>query len=185
MVGEAFSGRWAEHPNCKPENGTLYDGDEWPRMWWWITNVLPGSHVLTDDLVTGVGYTHPVGKEGIIVRHSSLKKFRLPNTQNLTERSIKSISAYGSDPERVYDYPGGLQNDAVGPHLHGPLTGNSGRHGSSSTEINGVAKILVNNSPETGNSQIANSSSGNVVYAVGSVQETRSKNIAVVYLRRF
>lgn len=64
QVGERMAAGWNAHPNTKPEDATLYDGDDYPRIWWWITNKLPATHVITDDTVTGA-YVHPANKEGL------------------------------------------------------------------------------------------------------------------------
>lgn len=112
-VGERMSGGLKSQAAWMPEDGSLSDGDEFSRVWWYINNLLPSTHVITDDAVTG-SYTHPAGKEGMFVKHSTLKKFRWPNTQGLSERGLKNFNTYGSDTDRVYDYPGGVQNAQVG-----------------------------------------------------------------------
>lgn len=114
MVGEKFPATWNDHPSSQPEDGALYDGDEWPRMWWWLNNKLPSTHRITDDAMTGGGYTHPQGKEGLFVLHSTLKKFRMPNTQGWLERGLSNFNSYGGDASRSYDYPGGTQGAQVG-----------------------------------------------------------------------
>lgn len=171
QVGERFSGTWKDQPSCKPEDATLYDGDEWPRIWWWIITKLPSTHYITDDSVTGGGYVHPVGKEGLFVRHSTLKKFRMPNTQNLSERGLKNFTSYNADGERVYDYPGGLQHEMIGPHVH-----------SLPADASGAADIqsLVN----SGNADEGISASHLSGYNIGGT-ENRVKNIGVIFMRRF
>lgn len=171
QVGERLNPTWKDHPSTKPEDGTLYDGDEWPRIWWWIANKLPSTHYITDDLVTGGGYVHPVGKEGLFVRHSTLKKFRMPNTQNLSERGLKNFTSYNADGERVYDYPGGLQNEMVGPHLHSLPADASGSADIQSLVSSGNADEGISASHLTG-------------YNIGGT-ENRVKNIGVIYARRF
>lgn len=171
QVGERFSGTWKDQPSCKPEDATLYDGDEWPRIWWWLANKLPSTHKVVDDTVIDLGYTHPTDKVGLFVVHSTLKKFRVPNTRNLSERGLKNFTSYNTDGERVYDYPGGLQNEMIGPHVH-PLPADS----SGSADI----QSLVN----SGNADEGLSASHLTDYNVGGT-ENRVKNIGVVYLRRF
>jgi hypothetical protein len=170
-VGERFAGTWKDHPSTKPEDATLYDGDEWPRIWWWISNKLPSTHKITDDTVINGGYAHPTGRVGQFVVHSTLKKFRLPNTQNISERALKNFTSYGSDSERVYDYPGGLQNEMIGPHVH-----------SLPADASGAADIqsLVN----SGNADEGISTSHLTGYNIGGT-ENRVKNIGTIYLRRF
>ena len=107
-VGSRQAAGYSAMPAWTAENGALLDGDEYPRLWWWINTILPSTHVITDDAVTG-SYTHPVGKEGLFVKHSTLKKFRMPNTQGLSEKGLKNFTTYGADTGRIYDYPGGKQ----------------------------------------------------------------------------
>jgi hypothetical protein len=170
-VGERFPSTWKDHPSTKPEDATLYDGDEWPRIWWWIKNKLPSTHYITDDTVTGGGYTHPAGRVGQFVIHSTLKKFRMPDTQNIAERGLKSYTSYNADAERVYDYPGGVQNEMIGPHVH-----------SLPADASGAADIqsLVN----SGNADEGISASHLTGYNIGGT-ENRVKNNGVIMLRRF
>lgn len=114
QVGERFSAGWSSHPNCKPEDGTLYDGDEWPRIWWWLKNKLPGGSFIVDDAVIGSGYVHPDTRVGQFVLHSTLKKFRMPNTQNISEKGLKSFTSAPGDIERPWNFPGGVQQAQVG-----------------------------------------------------------------------
>lgn len=169
-VGSRQSGEYTGMPGWMPEDGSLSDGDEFCRIWWWINHILPGTQVITDDAVTGA-YVWPVGKEGLFVKHSSLNKFRWPNTQGLSERGLKSFSAFGADAGRVYDYPGGVQNGQVGEF---PATiplpkGNSYTGGPNQLRLgNG------NNSPQN----------FDLVVTLNTGKETRVKNIGVIYLRR-
>lgn len=118
MVGEKVSLGYKLHPNILPEDGSLLDGDDYPRLWWWLTNVLSGTHVVTDDTVTSISYAHPANKVGLFVRHSTLKKFRMPKTMGLTEKGLANFGTYGGDTARPYDYPGGFQAEQVGDHYH-------------------------------------------------------------------
>lgn len=172
-VGERMAATYKDHPNYLPEDGRLCDGDEYPALWWWINNVLPSTHVITDDTVVTGGYAHPAAKVGLFVKHSSLKKFRLPNTQNVGERGLLDFDSYGADTNRSYDYPGGYQGDVVGPFTMTATvpkgysyTGspNNDRFGNGSSTPQNVAISGI--SVTTGNS------------------ETRVKNIGVIYLRR-
>lgn len=109
-VGNRMSAALKTMPAFIPEDGRLLDGDEYPRLWFYINSILDATHVITDDAVIG-SYTHPVGREGQFVKHSTLKKFRMPNTQGLTERGLKDFGTYGAgtDATRIYNYPGGKQ----------------------------------------------------------------------------
>lgn len=113
-VGERMSGGYKDHVLWLPEDGALLDGDEYPALYWWLRNVLPNTHQVTDDTVTSSSYVHPTGKEGLFVIHSSSKAFRMPNTQGLSERGLIDFATYGADAGRSYDYPGGVQAGQVG-----------------------------------------------------------------------
>jgi hypothetical protein len=129
-VGERMSGTYGFHPNWKPEDGTLYDGDKYPGLYWWVKNVLPSAQKITDDTVVSGGYAHPSGKEGLFVIHSTLKKFRMPNTQGLYEKGLKNFLSYGADTDRIYDYPGGRADGRNKEHGHGISTSNGSASGS-------------------------------------------------------
>lgn len=123
QVGERFSATYNGHPGALPEDGRLLDGDEYPRLWWWVKNVLPSTHKVTDDTVTSLSYEHPASKPGLFVVHSTLKKFRLPNTQELSERGMYRFETFGADDDRDYDYPGGRQAGQMGQYTD--TTGNA------------------------------------------------------------
>lgn len=169
-IGERLSAGWNSHPNTKPEDGALYDGDDYPRIWYWLANSLPANHKVIDDLVVTGGYVHPVGKEGEFVVHSTLKKFRVPNTQGWSERGLKSFTTYGADADRTYDFPGGTQEEMVGPHTH-PLP----RDAAGALNIQSVVDS-ANNDEAISFLSLTGSNNGT---------ENRVKNIGVVYLRRF
>jgi hypothetical protein len=190
MVGEHFSGTWKDHPACKPEDAALYDGDEWPRIWWWMNNKLPSTHKIIDDNVVNGGYTHPSGQEGLFVLHSTLKKFRVPNTQNLSERGLKNFTGYGTDIQRIYDYPGGVQNESIGPGSVRTIawTGNGIGHGSViSTSVGFLATLgdggeITSDSASGTNNNSARTQTWSIISPGG---ENRVKNFGVIYLRRF
>jgi hypothetical protein len=198
MVGERFAGTWNGHPNTKPENGALYDGDDWPRIWYWLENYLPSTHKVVDDNVTSGGYTHPAGKEGLFVVHSTQKKFRVPNTQGWSERGLANFSAFNGDSTRTYDYPGGTQPEKVGQHrhlsFHNNGTTNTGtalsgtnfpekRQGAGAGIGNTNAEYNIcasGNEPDVGLSGIPKTTAGAAISGDQAV-----KNVGVVYLRRF
>jgi hypothetical protein len=127
-VGERQAQTYKSHPNWLPEDARLLDGDEYPALYWWVRNVLPSAQKITDDTVVGGGYVHPTDKVGLFVIHSTLKKFRLPNTQGLVEKGLKNFNTYGADTDRAYDYPGGFQD-----WRQGEYTDVEGDHGGTAT----------------------------------------------------
>jgi hypothetical protein len=167
QVGQRFPGSWKDHINALPEDGRLIDGDDYPRPWYWVKNKLPATHYIVDDNVINGGYTHPAGKEGLFVIHSTLKKMRLPNSQNWSERGLKNFTAYGTDADRPYDYPGGSQAEMIGPHNH---------------------EVPVDATQDTGTGAIVGGTpiapDATVFTDNNSGTENRVKNIGVIYLRR-
>lgn len=172
MVGERFAGTWRDHPNTKPEDAALYDGDEWPRIWWWLKNKLPSTHYIIDDTVTSLGYVHPNDKLGCFVLHSTLKKFRMPNTQNISERGLKYFNTFGLNTDRLYDYPGGVQSGQVGEFINNIVLpkGNSYTGGPNQNRIGNGSNDPQNFS---------------YVQTFNAGKENIVKNIGTIYLRRF
>jgi hypothetical protein len=169
-VGERFPGTWKDHPSCQAEDGDLFDGDEWPRIWWWLKNKLPSNQVITDDTVINVGYIHTSNEVGLFVLHSTLKKFRVPNTQNISERGLLNFNTYGTDGHRNLDKPGGVQDEMIGPHTH-PLP----------RDASGVQNIQSLTDSANSDEGISNSS----LSGVNTGFENRVRNIGIIYMRRF
>lgn len=170
-VGDRMAAGYNAHPNTKPEDGTLYDGDDYPRIWYWLSNSLPSTHKVTDDLVVNGGYTHPSGKEGQFVVHSTLKKFRVPNTQNWSERGMASFTVFNTDTaNRPTDYPGGTQAEMVGPHTH-PLPRDA------------AGALNIQSLVDSANSDEAISAAS--PSGTNSGTENRVRNVGVIYVRRF
>jgi len=175
MVGEKFSATYKSHPNSVIEDGSLYDGDENPRIWYWLQNILPITHKVTDDAVTGGGYVHPAGKEGQFVVHSTLKKFRVPNTQNLFERGLADFDTYGGDvANRPIDYPGGYQEDTMKQTAVSVVMGRTKR--GTGSDPNDAAKA-------EGGAQFG--SNWNLNFNIPGAAEVRVKNNGVIFCRRF
>lgn len=186
-VGEIVTTSLKSQPGIIPEDGRLLDGDEYPRLWWWVSNILPSSHVVTDDTVTSGGYTHVASKVGMFVKHSTLKKFRMPKTVGMMHKGLADFNTYGTDTaNRPIDYPGGYQAEMLKAHRHFTFTNESG---TSTTSINNVTAPKYQN--ET-------SGSGDFKYTIvgsgteptigrtsesGGVQN-RVDNIGVIFGRR-
>jgi hypothetical protein len=167
-VGNRQAATYNAMPGWLPEDGRLLDGDEYPRLWWWLNTIVPNTHYIVDDTVTGSGYTHPAAKVGQFVLHSSLKKFRLPNTQNISEKGLKGFTTFGTDSAaRPIDYPGGFQNQAIMSHGHTiPHKKDGSGSGGFTVALNGAADGSVWNTSDTGGAK-------NIV-----------ENFGVIYLRK-
>lgn len=133
-VGSRMKGIFKSMPCWLPETGLLCDGDELPALYWWIRNVLPGNHYVTDDNVASGLYVHPVDRKGQFVIHSTGKAFRLPNTQGLSGKGLKDFLTYAGDADRLYDYPGGNQVDQNKEHGHGIATTNGAASGNNTAD---------------------------------------------------
>jgi len=168
-VGERMAATYLNHLNYLPEDGRLLDGDEYPAIYWFIRNVLPNTHYITDDTVVSGGYVHPGNKLGQFVIHSTLKQFRLPNTQRLYERALKDFDSYGSDTTRPIDYPGGWQDGQVKTHTHRIKIGGS-------NTADPVVALRKSNLSDGYNSSAA------LIEASGG-DENLTENFGVIYLR--
>lgn len=130
-VGKLFMTNHASHPNAGLCNGQIgenaLDGDEHPRIWYWIEHCLDSAQIIVDDTVINTSYVHPADKVGCFVIHSTLKKFRLPNWQNHTPKALKNFTTLGvgSDSTRPFNYPGGKQYKAMMDHRHFTVVPNS------------------------------------------------------------
>lgn len=183
QVGERIAATWKDHPNTKPEDNTLYDGDDWPRIWWWIKNKLPITHYAIDDNVINPGYVHPVGLNGLFIIHSTQKKFRVPDTQGWSEKGLSNFSVYGTDATRVYDYPGGVQGGQVGEfNMTVPNAPVIRKTGTS----NSVIVLGVPSGPVGGANPDAIIGNQNItINGINAGKVNTVNNIGVVYLRRF
>lgn len=118
-VAQRFSSQFIGHQNTLPEDGSLYNSNEYPRLAWYIKNILPNTHFFIDDTIENPAWSHPTtginaNKYGQFVFKSDYSKFRMPNTQGLTEKGLKDFDNYGTDTGRLVDYPGGFQAEQVG-----------------------------------------------------------------------
>lgn len=165
-VGERISAM-VQHLNSLPENGALYDGDDYPRVWKWLTVDLPTDRQILTDAVTDPAYAHPDDKFGMFVRNATgtAKKFRMPNTQGYFYRGLPSFTSFGAG------LPGREEGEMVGPHTHGVKPPNSNSQ-------SGYGKTTTGND--------AGEATGIVQYDTleNDGTENRPKNIGEISLRR-
>lgn len=170
MVGERVAATFAGHSNTLPEDGRLLDGDDYPRIWFWIKNIIPASHYISDSNVTSISYARPFYAPGMFIVHPTLKKFRLPDTRNLSERGMKYFDGSVDVDRPGSSAPGVYQAEMVGQHKH-PISGKTERKSGTSDFI----KIME----RTG---IPDDWTDSTEYNTGT--ENRVKNFGVIYLRR-
>lgn len=172
------------------EDGSLFDGDEYPRLWWWINTILPNTHFIVDDFVINGLYNHPPANIGQFVKHSTLKKFRVPNTQNVSEKGLKSFLTFGTDTiNRPIDYPGGFQQEGILAHSHYSFIRTS-QSGNSNPV--GLTTTAVSNGETNANLSYRIQGINPIPFALSAYAgktssygdtENRVKNIGVVYMR--
>lgn len=164
-------------PNMYPEDNSLWSADDLPAVWYWLTHSLPNAnYYLLDNNLDNGGYTRPVDingnstKAGLFIVSLTKRKFRFPDTRGLSEKGSKSFSAFGADADRLYDYPGGLQLQMVGPHNHEQQTevaiGTGGNHPVGFRDVTGA--------PLAGHGYFTKNNTGT---------ETRVNNFSVIYFR--
>lgn len=118
-VGESFLANHISHPNALPGDGKIgaaaYDGDEYGRVWWWLNNELSSNNRISDSGVNSLSYTHPADEVGKWVVHPSLKLFRPPNTQGLSNKILNSFTnaATNTGAGWANGYPGGFQDEKI------------------------------------------------------------------------
>lgn len=176
-VGERLAAGYNAHPNTVPEDGRLMNGDEYPRLFWWVTNVLPLTHrhypagqFVTDPLFNWDDFEVKTRVGQFMVDPTlGSKWFRMPNTQKLSERGLLSFANVLADPSRLYNYAGGVQEEMVGPHKHKQkLKGNGTAHSYN------FPAITDNESNDKGFGWTE----------VNDGTEQRVKNIGVIFCRR-
>lgn len=111
-------------PNLFPEDNTLWNAADLPRLWYWLTHAFPNAnYYISDDNLDNPGYVRPTSggqpwKTGLFIISTTKQKFRMPDTQGYTEKGSKSFSTFGTDTQRLYDYPGGFMPQQVPDHVH-------------------------------------------------------------------
>lgn len=177
-VGEKVTLGYKSHINTMPEDDTLIDRAEYPRIHDWIKNVLPSSHKITSTDGAIAGLTRADDKMGLFI--VSDNKFRMPNTQLLSERGLLSFNNYNTDTSRSYDYPCGTQLPQVGPHRHEDST-----YPETDPRFNQGENHPVDSWSATWVHTVGNASTDINKVAPGVyATENRVKNVGVIYARR-
>lgn len=181
-VGEKVTLGFARHANILLENFQLCNADEYPRIWWWLTNVLPTTHYYT---VANIANTSSFVQDraGQFIIDIATRQFRMPLTIGLSEKGLDNFDVYGLNTgSRIVDYPGGWQLDMIKEHDH--LTT---LHGNGTAVGIGIPfskpAITDNNTTPRGTMK----TNTGVVNAQGNSiggSEQRVKNIGVIYGRR-
>lgn len=173
-VGERVTKGVKDTLNLVPEDGSLQDGDIEPRLFKFVHD-LPATHKIIDDAVINIGYVHPEGKEGMFVQHSSLRKFRMPNSQGWYIKGLDDYDTYTGTGNR---YPGATGQGQVGPHTHPlPFKKNDSSGGNQqNTLYNGIDNGAVNfpSTPATSINTGDGSGDTNEVNNIGDIFHRRS-----------
>lgn len=179
-VGERFAATHPNHPGTLMEDGAEYSADVYPRLWWWINNVLPVTMYVTDE-----SGTHIANRRGQFLIKPIARVFRMPNTQGLVDKGLLDFVTYGSgsDVNRPYNYPGGIQNEAIGDHIHQDIEGDSGSHGAATSALSGLWRWMVGFG-DTAHGTATNSKTGAVTRSPGDLTKNTVDNNGVIFLRR-
>lgn len=168
-VGQRYSGTATTSLNVLPEDNSLHDAADYPRLWWWITNKTDAGTLVVDDNLDSGGWVRPANWQGLFVVSLTKQKFRMPDTRNLSEKGLANFSSFGGDATREYDYPGGYQTDQVG-QITVPLQKGNGYTGGG-VNANWFAPGDPAHSQGTDN------------ITVNSGKENRIKNFGVIFYR--
>lgn len=190
QVGEKVTLGYKSHPNTLTENGQLVDGDQYPRLWWWINNVLPSTHKYTVADVTATPiYSFIKSKAGqfMLDANSAVHLFRMPATYGLSEKGLANFENYGIDVgNRPVDYPGGYEDQMLLEHFHlmfGSGDSGSGLYTSNSHSTGGNLGYTINaNNTEPDNFRTGKARDTSGALVGGSQQKV--KNVGVIYARR-
>jgi hypothetical protein len=175
-VGEKVTLGYKNHPGILYEMGQQIDGDKYPRLWWWINNVLPLTHKYT----RGIGGTIDPDRRGQFSLHTTEKKFWMPFTVYMTERGLHNFDVPGSgDPSRLIPYPGGFQSGQVGDHKHNIKYHWENERGGSSSPNLGTVSFLK---PNQKGGNLYNETG--ITESNGINNENRVENVGVIYARR-
>ena len=117
-VGTRFSGIYNNHINAHPEDNSLWSADDYPRIWWFIVNLLPANSKIIDDNVTDAGYVRPVNRQGQFVISTTKRQFRFPMTAGLSEKGLKDFNTYANNTDRTGTDPGYFQGQKFPNHRH-------------------------------------------------------------------
>ncbi len=173
-VGEKVTLGHRRHANVLIEDFNIYSGDEYPRLWWWLTNVLPATHYYTSPNINNFSVSFNAAKTGQFVIDIPSKQFRMPKTEGMMEKGLSSFTVFGLDTvNRPVDYSGGYQEQMNLAHTHRIKTRGVG-NGSD------PFAALVRSNVSDGYAQSIN---GNIIETEGG-PENRVKNIGVIYGRR-
>lgn len=125
-VGEKVIPGYAGHNNILLANMAKIDGNDYPRLYWYIKNCLPSNHKVISDAAAAadgvwlllLASNGKRGQFGIDPTVGS-KIFRMPYLQGMTERGLSDFSGATADTEgRTENIQGVFQPFMVGPHTH-------------------------------------------------------------------
>jgi hypothetical protein len=190
MVGLRVSAIYKSHPNTLPNDSSRYSADDYPRIWWGITNMMTSDSVFVDNAMTlAGGYTRPILRQGQFIISTTNRVFMMPDSRGLMEKGLANFVTYGGDTaNRVIDFPGGFQADALQDHTHSmdaSNTGGSYPHGRTPT----LQTTARDSGPQTNQKsrltgKIYNTPAANTDGALLIVSaETRVKNVGVIFCK--
>jgi hypothetical protein len=112
----------------------------------------------------------------------------MPDTRQLSERGLKDFSSFGGDSGRAYDFPGGFQDQAVGPANIRTTAWTGSAIGHNSVSNDSVGFLATHGDGGTINSDSASGTNRNTARTItfstiSPSGENRVKNFGVIYYR--
>lgn len=135
-VGRFFKSYRPTELNALLCNGALYNGADYPRILHFIKS-LPANFVITDSGITSLGWSPDSLKSACwhYWNDGVNEWFRVPDKQNLFGRNLKQFVFRGTDSTRYHDYPGGIQTEDIGKHIHYTAVDNDYSSGSTPSAL--------------------------------------------------
>jgi hypothetical protein len=163
--------------NVLPEDGSVHDAADYPRLWWFINTWFTANEVDTSyDFVTLGTAGRAYQRMGQFMISATYKKFAMPDTRGFSEKGLKTFSrsTFGQDVfNRPVDYPGGVQVGQVGQFvLAAQLTQKAGT---------GNRVLTVPANPVVSGGDPVDLGKQNTTLLTGL--ENRVPNFGVIYLR--
>lgn len=97
-------------------NGSLVNRADYPRLWWWINNVLTYGQQVVDDSTWLSDVSGAPVNRGFFSRGNTTSTFRLPDDRGMFDRYLDM--GRGLDTNRTSVYAGGFEEMMIQSHSH-------------------------------------------------------------------
>lgn len=181
-VGERVNAGFRDHPGTVPEDGAILNAVDYPRLYWWVKNVLNAQgKYTTTDLAIPPDISSPDHYRAQFGLHATLPLFRMPDTRGLVDKTLTDYDG-GNDPMRIPNRPGVFQAEMVKSHGHRIKGDNTGGSGGSPYALN-RAGVNVAGAQRTGSYLLNNGDNAKIIEETGGLKNLVD-NQGVFSLRR-